>query len=111
MAQRVDQSELPIDVLGAMTALSARSAVALASDEQIEYMHQKIQDLVASHDVPEKRQAAWMELGECFFATNQNLVLRLVAPDGKSTCDVNEPIDGPTRFLCEGRYFLIRIWP
>lgn len=67
-----------LDVLGAMTSLSARSAVATASDEQIEQICRIIEELIASAGDHEKRHAGWAALGECFLSINDNLVLRLL---------------------------------
>ncbi len=84
-----------LDVLGAMLAFSARAAVAVATEEELQAMHLIIRQLVEittslaatqgttsdkqnRDDRREENQLCWKQLGECFIATNQNLVLRLV---------------------------------
>ncbi len=72
------------DVLGAMMALSARSAVEHAGSEATARMTEIISrliELVPRYEEEDAREAghmAWSELGECFLSTNNNLVLRLV---------------------------------
>jgi len=55
-----------LDVFGAMISLSARSAVAKASDEEIAQIHQLIRDLIDSSEDQEKWHSGWAELSECF---------------------------------------------
>ncbi len=67
-----------LDVIGAMMSLSARSAVAQASDEQLEEIHRLIREIIDTSDNEEARHSNWAELGECFVSIHNNLVLRLV---------------------------------
>ena len=72
------------DVLGAMMALSARSAIQAADREATRRMAEIITRLIdlapgyGQKDAREAGYAAWSELGECFLYTNNNLVLRLL---------------------------------
>ncbi len=96
LAARPELIAQMLDVLGAMLALSARSAVIVATEEELHAMlliiRQLIEitaDLAARQDAitdpgarpddrREETQRCWKQLGECFLASNQNLVLRLV---------------------------------
>lgn len=67
-----------MDVMGAMMALSARSAVEIADDTQIAEMEHLAGKLGESVDNTEEHSEYWRRLGESFMSLHQNLVLRLV---------------------------------
>lgn len=66
------------EVVGAMMALSARSAIEKATDEQIENIRAIVANLIHAGPDNKARQQHWKELGEYFTEVNQNLVLRLI---------------------------------
>lgn len=66
------------EVLGAMMALSARSAIEKATNEQIAQLRSIIGRLIEGNLDQAARQQNWKELGEYFTEINQNLVLRLI---------------------------------
>ena len=67
-----------MDVLGVMTSLSARSAVKVASDEQIEELAEICNELINTVGQHELHHEAWMRLSEKLMSIHKNLVLRLV---------------------------------
>ena len=75
-----------LDVLGAMVALSARSALVGATDEDIGRMQLITGQLIKASDPDkgnkderqEESHRGWLALSECFMQINRNLVLRLV---------------------------------
>ena len=67
-----------MDVLGAMFALSARSAMEAANEEELASLHSIVGNLITSLPDQEKHHAAWQELSEKMLAIHHNLVLRLV---------------------------------
>ncbi|MBO6556308.1 MAG: FadR family transcriptional regulator [Pseudomonadales bacterium] len=67
-----------LDVLGAMMAVSVRTAVENATDEEIEALTQLTDNLIKSLGKPEIHHERWRELGEKMMTIHQNLVLRLV---------------------------------
>ena len=67
-----------LDVLGAMVALSASTAIKVASDEQLQQMSAAIEQLRNTIDQPLQYQQHWRELSLQFTNINQNLVLRLI---------------------------------
>jgi|TARA_B100000315_G_scaffold260287_1_gene320575 DNA-binding FadR family transcriptional regulator len=64
-------------VIGALIAMSARTAIEKANDEQLDFARQIVAKIRTSKDVV-SRQASWRELGDHFNEINQNLVLRLI---------------------------------
>lgn len=77
--QRPELISQMLDVLGAMMALSARSAISAASDEEIAAIAAIINYLIDSTGGDEAvHHENWMELGEKFIGIHNNLVLRLV---------------------------------
>lgn len=82
----IDLNDLPeptlveqlFEVVGAMMALSARSAIEKAHNEDVEQMRGIVARLIDAGSDNEARQHRWKELGECFTRVNQNLVLRLI---------------------------------
>jgi len=66
------------EVIGALIAMSARTAIEKADDDEIEYARQIVGRIRASEDAV-SRQAAWRELGDYFNQINKNLVLRLIS--------------------------------
>jgi DNA-binding FadR family transcriptional regulator len=67
-----------LDVLAVMTSLSARSAVAEASDENITDMVQLADQLVTSLGVKDRNTEVWIQLSDKMLSIHKNLVLRLV---------------------------------
>ncbi len=70
--------EQVFEVMGAMMALSARSAIEKANDDQIDHMRTIVARLIDRDMDNEARPQRWKELGEYFTEVNQNLVLRLI---------------------------------
>ena len=66
------------EVIGAMIALSARSAIHRASNEQTEEMADIINDLIQKIDSGQDHYERWRDLGDLFTKINQNLILRLI---------------------------------
>ncbi len=64
-----------LHVVGALMAMSARTAIEQASDAQIAAMRELIRSLL---EQPDGAQHDWRELAVYFTEVNQNLVLRLV---------------------------------
>lgn len=64
-----------LHVVGALMAMSARTAIEQASDAQISTMRDMVKSLL---EHPEGAQHDWRELAVYFTEVNQNLVLRLV---------------------------------
>ncbi|MBD3649339.1 MAG: FadR family transcriptional regulator [Pseudomonadales bacterium] len=73
-----DLVEQLFEVLGAMMALSARSAIEKATDEQIGHLRTIIGRLIHGNLDQAARQQNWKELGDYFTEINRNLVLRLI---------------------------------
>jgi DNA-binding FadR family transcriptional regulator len=67
-----------LDVLAVMTSLSARSAVAEASDENITDMAHLVDQLVQTMGDKERHTEIWIELSDKMMSIHRNLVLRLV---------------------------------
>lgn len=67
-----------IDVMSSMMALSAHSAVAVASDEQHREIAARIQDLMTTISDQEKHHESWQAFSEYLQSVHGNLVLRLV---------------------------------
>ena len=67
-----------LDVLAVMTSLSARSAVAEASDENITDMVQLADQLVTSLGDKERNTEVWIQFSDKMLSIHKNLVLRLV---------------------------------
>jgi DNA-binding FadR family transcriptional regulator len=67
-----------LDVLAVMTSLSASSAVAEASDENITDMVQLADQLVTSLGVKDRNTEVWIQLSDKMLSIHKNLVLRLV---------------------------------
>ncbi len=65
-----------LDVVGALMAMSARTAIEVASEAQLGEMRTIVGELLAGGD--DRPQHDWRELGVYFTEVNQNLVLRLV---------------------------------
>lgn len=76
--QQPDLITQMLDVLGAMTALSARTAVESAGDEDIKELAGLVDRLIGSLGKPEAHRDCWRELGEKMMEIHRNLVLRLV---------------------------------
>ena len=66
------------EVLSALIAMSARTAIEKASEAEIEKAREIVSQIVAAKDDATERQAGWHKLGDCFNQINQNLVLRLI---------------------------------
>lgn len=64
-------------VIGALIAMSARTAIETADDSQLESAREIVGRIRASKDAV-SRQACWRELGNYFNQINGNLVLRLI---------------------------------
>lgn len=73
-----DLVEQLFEVVGAMMALSARSAISKATDEQIQQIRTIVARLIDAGSDNKARHQFWKELGEYFTRINQNLVLRLI---------------------------------
>ena len=67
-----------LDVLAVMTSLSASSAVAEASDENITDMVQLADHLVTSLSDKDRNTEVWIQLSDKMLSIHKNLVLRLV---------------------------------
>ncbi len=67
-----------LDVMGAMTSVSLRSAVKSASAEQIQMMVELVNQLASTVEDPDSHQQTWMAFSETMLSIHQNLVLRLV---------------------------------
>ena len=67
-----------LDVLAVMTSLSASSAVAEASDENITDMVQLADQLVTSLGDKERNTEVWIQFSDKMLSIHKNLVLRLV---------------------------------
>lgn len=67
-----------LDVLAVMTSLSARSAVAEASDENITDMVQLADQLVTSLGDKGRNTEVWIQFSDKMLSIHKNLVLRLV---------------------------------
>jgi GntR family transcriptional repressor for pyruvate dehydrogenase complex len=67
-----------LDVLGALIAQSARSAVEAATPAQLDEMQTQVQTLVETVDDPELSQQNWKILARQFASINNNLVLHLI---------------------------------
>ena len=67
-----------LEVLAVVTSLSARSAVAEATDADLEEMVHIVDRLVETTGIPESHPEIWMELSEKMMSIHKNLVLRLV---------------------------------
>ena len=67
-----------LDVLAVMTSLSARSAVAEASDENITDMVQLADQLVTSAGDKDRNTEVWIQFSDKMLSIHKNLVLRLV---------------------------------
>ena len=67
-----------LDVLGALIAQSARSAVEAATPVQLAEMQAQVETLVATVDDPELSQQNWRILARQFASINNNLVLHLI---------------------------------
>ncbi|MGB0693572.1 MAG: FadR/GntR family transcriptional regulator [Pseudomonadales bacterium] len=69
-----------LDVLGAMTSLSIRSALAKATDNEIEDITLIVHALIAAHDKDDSAvHEVWIQLSEKLISIHRNLILRLVA--------------------------------
>ncbi|MBQ63076.1 MAG: hypothetical protein CMQ19_13515 [Gammaproteobacteria bacterium] len=66
------------EVIGAIMAQSAGSAIRNATTEQITGMRSILKKLLSYTDRHEEYHAEWQTLGACFSEVNQNLVLRLI---------------------------------
>ena len=67
-----------LDVLASMMALSTRSAIDAANDEQIHAINQIVENLIVSVGDQEKHSESWKAFGELLISIHENLVLRLV---------------------------------
>lgn len=67
-----------IDVLGAVTALSARSAIEVADNSQIAELEHLADKLIQSVGKAEEHHQYWMQLSQTLMSLHQNLVLRLI---------------------------------
>lgn len=67
-----------VDVLGAMMALSARSAVAAADQDDLDELQTLVANLISSIGDNEQHHDNWLALGEKMMSIHGNLVLRLV---------------------------------
>lgn len=65
------------EVIGTLIALSARTAIENADDDELEHAREIVGRIRTSEDAV-SRQAAWRELGNYFNQINKNLVLRLI---------------------------------
>ncbi len=66
------------EVLSALIAMSARTAIEKATEAEIERAREIVSQIVAAKDDATERQAGWHELGDYFNQINKNLVLRLI---------------------------------
>ncbi|HJN50562.1 MAG: GntR family transcriptional regulator [Pseudomonadales bacterium] len=81
----LDLEELPnavlvdqlFTVIGALIAMSARTAIETADDSQLDAARDIVARIRAAKDAV-SRQASWHELGDYFNQINKNLVLRLI---------------------------------
>jgi GntR family transcriptional repressor for pyruvate dehydrogenase complex len=79
--QRPELMGQTMDVLGAVMSLSVRSAVTVASPQQITELCAIIDNLINTSDAATDSNApeeSWMAFGEALMGIHQNLVLRLV---------------------------------
>lgn len=67
-----------LDVLAAVTSLSARSAVVESSDENIAEMVRLVDQLVTTVNSKEKHLEIWIQFSDKMLSIHKNLVLRLV---------------------------------
>lgn len=67
-----------VDVMAVMTSLSARSAVAQGTDEDIDELADIVDQLLKTLGNPESHPEIWKQFSEKMMAIHQNLVLRLV---------------------------------
>ncbi len=67
-----------LEVLGSMMALSARSAIEKATDDELLIMHEIVTSLTGLTPEHPDYHEKWQELGSCFVDVNKNLVLRLI---------------------------------
>jgi DNA-binding FadR family transcriptional regulator len=75
---RPDLLSQTMDVMASMLALSARSAVEMASDEQLDQIKVLVNTLVESVGNQERHHENWMAFSEYLQSVHGNLVLRLV---------------------------------
>ena len=69
-----------LDVLGAMTSLSIRSALAKATDNDIKDITAIVDALIKAHEKDDGSvHEVWMQLSEKLISVHRNLILRLVA--------------------------------
>jgi len=69
-----------LDVLGAMTSLSIRSALAKATDTDIRDITGIVDALIKAHEKDDGSvHEVWMQLSEKLISIHRNLILRLVA--------------------------------
>lgn len=67
-----------LDVMGAMMAVSVRTAVESADEDDLGDLVRLMDELIASLNAPDAHHECWRELGEKMMEIHQNLVLRLV---------------------------------